>query len=265
MTSRPDQDHAQPLVGVLGGVGPLATAYFLQLLVALTEAERDQDHVDAVVLNHATIPDRTDFILGRSDADPGPVLARDAERLERFGADFLVMPCNTAHYFTQQVLDAISVPFVSIIDTTVDAARARVDDLRAVGLLATAGTAASGVYQDAFARHGVEALADHLRAGEGGAAGRHRDVPRRRGAARRARGPGDRAGLHGAVRGRRRLRPPRRPALPRLDRPARPRDDPPRRAPRPRGVTPRVRRPPGRPARSSAGRAEDQPSSLVPE
>ncbi len=158
MTSRPDQDHAQPLVGVLGGVGPLATAYFLQLLVALTEAERDQDHVDAVVLNHATIPDRTDFILGRSDADPGPVLARDAERLERFGADFLVMPCNTAHYFTQQVLDAISVPFVSIIDTTVDAARARVDDLRAVGLLATAGTAASGVYQDAFARYGVEAL-----------------------------------------------------------------------------------------------------------
>ena len=68
------------------------------------------------------------------------------------------MPCNTAHYFTQQVLDAISVPFVSIIDTTVDAARARVDGLRAVGLLATAGTAASGVYQDAFARHGVEAL-----------------------------------------------------------------------------------------------------------
>ncbi|UKJ64653.1 amino acid racemase [Cellulosimicrobium cellulans] len=68
------------------------------------------------------------------------------------------MPCNTAHYFTQQVLDAISVPFVSIIDTTVDAARSRVGDLRAVGLLATAGTAASGVYQDAFARHGVDAL-----------------------------------------------------------------------------------------------------------
>ena len=158
MTSRPDQDHAQPLVGVLGGVGPLATAYFLQLLVELTEAERDQDHVDAVVLNHATIPDRTAFILGRSDADPGPVLARDAQRLEGFGAEFLVMPCNTAHYFTQQVLDAISVPFVSIIDTTVDAARSRVGDLRAVGLLATAGTAASGVYQDAFARHGVDAL-----------------------------------------------------------------------------------------------------------
>ena len=145
-------------VGVIGGVGPLATAYFLQLVVSLTEAERDQDHLDMVVLNHATIPDRTAFVLGRSDADPGPVLARDARRLEAFGVSFLVMPCNTAHYFTQQVLDAVRVPFVSIIDTTVAAARERVAGLTTVGLLATAGTAASGVYQDAFAAHGVETL-----------------------------------------------------------------------------------------------------------
>lgn len=145
-------------VGVIGGVGPLATAYFLQLVVSLTEAERDQDHLDMVVLNHATIPDRTAFVLGRSDADPGPVLARDARRLEAFGVSFLVMPCNTAHYFTQQVLDAVRVPFVSIIDTTVAAARERVAGLTTVGLLATAGTAASGVYQDAFAAHGVDTL-----------------------------------------------------------------------------------------------------------
>ncbi|WP_069387885.1 aspartate/glutamate racemase family protein [Cellulosimicrobium cellulans] len=145
-------------VGVIGGVGPLATAYFLQLVVSLTDAERDQDHLDMVVLNHATIPDRTAFVLGRSDEDPGPVLARDARRLEAFGVSFLVMPCNTAHYFTQQVLDAVRVPFVSIIDTTVAAAGERVAGLTTVGLLATAGTAASGVYQDAFAAHGVETL-----------------------------------------------------------------------------------------------------------
>jgi aspartate racemase len=148
----------RPPVGVIGGVGPLATAYFLQLVVSLTDAERDQDHLDMVVLNHATIPDRTAFVLGRSDADPGPVLARDARRLEAFGVSFLVMPCNTAHYFTQQVVDAVRVPFVSIVDTTVAAARERVDGLTTVGLLATAGTAASGVYQDAFAAHGVETL-----------------------------------------------------------------------------------------------------------
>lgn len=159
MTSTPtERDAAHPLVGVIGGVGPLATAYFLQLVVRLTEADRDQDHVDMVVFNHATIPDRTDFVLGRSGDDPGPVLARDALRLEGFGVDFLVMPCNTAHYFTRHVLDAITVPFVSIVDVTVDAARARVPGLQAVGLLATEGTAGSGVYQDAFGAHGVQTL-----------------------------------------------------------------------------------------------------------
>lgn len=159
VSSGPQEDAGERApVGVIGGVGPLATAYFLQLVVSLTEAERDQDHLDMVVLNHATIPDRTAFVLGRSDADPGPVLARDARRLEAFGVSFLVMPCNTAHYFTQQVLDAVRVPFVSIIDTTVAAARERVAGLTTVGLLATAGTAASGVYQDAFAAHRVDTL-----------------------------------------------------------------------------------------------------------
>lgn len=150
--------HADRPVGVIGGVGPLATAYFVQRVVQRTRAERDQDHVDMVVLNHATIPDRTDYVLGRSEADPGPVLARDARRLEEFGVSFLVMPCNTAHYFTQQVLDAISTPFVSIVDVTVAAARERVPGLRTVGLLATAGTVASRVYDDAFAAHDVSVI-----------------------------------------------------------------------------------------------------------
>lgn len=152
-----DADQTPP-VGVIGGVGPLATAYFLQRVVQLTDADRDQEHVDLVVLNHATVPDRTDFVVGRSALDPGPVLARDARRLERFGVSFLVMPCNTAHYFTQQVLDAITVPFVSIVDVTVEAARRRAPGLTKVGLLATAGTVASGVYEDAFAVHGIEVV-----------------------------------------------------------------------------------------------------------
>ena len=62
-----------PLVGVIGGVGPQATAYFLDMVVRLTDAARDQDHLDMVVLNHASIPDRTAFILGESDEDPGAV------------------------------------------------------------------------------------------------------------------------------------------------------------------------------------------------
>lgn len=158
MTEQTDSPNGFDLVGVIGGVGPLATAYFLELVVRLTRAGRDQEHVNAVVLNHAAIPDRTEYVLGRSEEDPGPVLARDAVRLERFGADFLVMPCNTAHYFTEQVLAAIEVPFLSIIDVTVDAVLDRAPGLAAVGLLATEGTVASGVYQRAFAAHGIEVL-----------------------------------------------------------------------------------------------------------
>lgn len=145
-------------VGVIGGVGPLATAYFLDKVVRLTAAERDQDHVDMVVLNHATIPDRTDFVLGRSDEDPGPVMAEDARRLERFGVSFLVVPCNTAHTFTSQIEAATSVPVVSIVEETVAEAHRRVPGLEAVGLLATSGTVAAGVYQRALEAQGLRAV-----------------------------------------------------------------------------------------------------------
>ena len=145
-------------VGVIGGVGPLATAYFLDKVVRLTAAERDQDHVDMVVLNHASIPDRTAFILGESADNPGPVMAEDARRLERFGVSFLVVPCNTAHYFTDEIVGAVDVPVVSIIEETVDEAVRRVPALARVGLLATSGTVSAGVYQRALEKRGLECV-----------------------------------------------------------------------------------------------------------
>lgn len=159
---RPIRDAALP-VGVIGGVGPLATAYFLDKVVRLTHAHRDQDHVDLVVLNHATIPDRTDFILGRSSDDPGPVMAADARRLEEFGVSFLVVPCNTAHYFTDQVTAAVDVPVLSIVEETVAEALSRFPELRAVGILATSGTLHAEVYQQALARHGLGSVVPDAR------------------------------------------------------------------------------------------------------
>lgn len=134
-------------VGVIGGVGPQATAYFLDMVVRLTQAERDQDHLDLVVLNHASIPDRTAFILGESDQDPGPVMADDARRLAAFGVDLLVLPCNTAHHFTDEIEAAVEVPLVNIVAETVAEVRRRVPEPAAVGLLATSGTVRAGVYQ----------------------------------------------------------------------------------------------------------------------
>ncbi len=145
-------------VGVIGGVGPQATAYFLDMVVRLTEAGRDQDHLDMVVLNHASIPDRTAFILGESDDDPGPVMAQDARRLERFGVSFLVLPCNTAHHFTDEIAAAVTVPLVNIVAEAVAEVRRRVPEVSAVGLLATSGTVRSGVYQRELAAAGAECL-----------------------------------------------------------------------------------------------------------
>ena len=159
MTSLPPwTDGPGPLVGVIGGVGPQATAYFLDMVVRLTQADRDQDHLDMVVLDHASIPDRTAFILGTSTDDPGPVMADDARRLAAFGAAFLVLPCNTAHHFTQEIEAAVEIPLVSIVAETVAEVVRRVGTPRAVGLLATTGTVRAAVYQDALAAVGAQAV-----------------------------------------------------------------------------------------------------------
>ena len=136
-------------VGVIGGVGPLATVYFMDKVVRLTRAERDQDHVDMVVMQHASIPDRTEYILGRSTDDPGPVMADDARTLERVGVSFIVIPCNTAHHFTAEVVEATTVPVLSIVDETIAEVVDRRPGTRTVGLLATTGTLSAGVYQGA--------------------------------------------------------------------------------------------------------------------
>lgn len=145
-------------VGVIGGVGPQATAYFLDMVVRLTDAARDQDHLDMVVLNHAAIPDRTAFILGESDEDPGPVMAEDARLLAAFGVELLVLPCNTAHHFTAEIEAAVDVPLLNIVGETVAEVVRRVPGPATVGVLATSGTVRAGVYQRAAEAAGAACL-----------------------------------------------------------------------------------------------------------
>lgn len=151
---------ASPIVtvGVIGGVGPLATTYYMEKLIRLTAAEKDQDHIDLVVMQHATIPDRTAYILGESDVDPGPIMAEDARKLESLGVAFITLPCNTAHYFVQQVINAVETPVLSIIEQTVGAVLERVSVGDKVGILATTGTLQSEVYQQALTAVGLPTL-----------------------------------------------------------------------------------------------------------
>lgn len=151
-----------PTVGVLGGLGPAATAVFLDVLVRATAADTDQDHLDLLVSQHSSTPDRTASILDPAAPDPGPVLARDAAMLARTGVEILVLPCNTAHHFVSEVEQAAAragITFVNIVECTVAAVIASLPDRsRPVAVLATAGTVHARVYQDALERTGLEAL-----------------------------------------------------------------------------------------------------------
>lgn len=144
--------------GVIGGVGPLATAYFMQRIIALTEAATDQEHLNLIVLNHATIPDRTAFLTGRSTEDPLPVLLDDAQTLAGLGVQVIAMPCNTASFFHSQLAESVPVPFLDIVAAAVSAAQRRVPGLQRLGVLATDGTIHAGTYARACAERGLEYL-----------------------------------------------------------------------------------------------------------
>jgi aspartate racemase len=142
-------------VGVLGGLGPAATVHFMHRLVELTDAHRDQDHVDLLVWQHGSIPDRSAFLLGQGDS-PEPVLVADAVALERAGARFIAIPCNTAVVWVDQMRAAVSIDVLDTVAETVDAARGAVRGLRRLGLLATDGTLLAGTYASAAAAAGVD-------------------------------------------------------------------------------------------------------------
>lgn len=143
------------IVGVLGGMGPAATVDFMSRVIAATRAESDQEHIRLLVDHNPGVPNRHDAIAGRSPG-LGPQLAEMARGLEIAGADFLVMVCNTAHAFTEEINNAISIPFVSMVEVTVDAA-VRTGAKR-VGVMAATGCLQAGLYQESLARQGIEPL-----------------------------------------------------------------------------------------------------------
>lgn len=140
-------------LGILGGVGPLATMYIGEMIVRHTDADRDQDHVDMVITNNTAIPDRTAFIIDSEQTDPVPFIVRDTERLAGAGADLIAIPCNTAHSFYPEISAASPVPVLNMIEETVR--RAAEEGAETLGILATDGTLISRVYQEACEAKGI--------------------------------------------------------------------------------------------------------------
>lgn len=140
------------ILGVIGGMGPLATCNFFEKIIRLTEADKDQEHIHVIIDNNTQIPDRTDYILGRGE-DPRPELIRSALRLEYAGADYLAMPCNTAHYFVDDIKRHTRAKIVDMIEETALYLKESYPDNRDYLLLATKGTYKSQVYKKAFQKH----------------------------------------------------------------------------------------------------------------
>lgn len=143
-------------IGILGGMGPMATADLFRKIVACTDAAGDNDHIRVYIDSNASIPDRTAAILSGGE-DPVPAMADALRHLELCGADCLVMPCNTAHYFLPRLAPLTKLPFLSMIEAAARACRERFPG-KAAAILATTGTLAAGLYQDALAAEGVPFL-----------------------------------------------------------------------------------------------------------
>lgn len=142
-------------IGIIGGMGPLATADLFEKIVRHTRAASDQEHLHVLIDSNTNIPDRTAALL-HGGADPLPELAGSARRLEEMGAQVLMMPCNTAHNYYDGVAAAVSVPVLHMVRLTAGALAER--GVKRAGLLATDGTVQTGIYQRSFAGTGVELL-----------------------------------------------------------------------------------------------------------
>ncbi|MBW1691466.1 MAG: amino acid racemase [Deltaproteobacteria bacterium] len=145
------------IIGILGGMGPEATAFVFKEIIKNTEAARDQDHIRVVVDNNPKIPERVPAILGRGE-DPLPMMIETARNLERAGADFIVIPCVTAHYFIGELKEGVAIPVISIIEEVVEELERRLPDIERTGLIATTGTIQARLFQSRLSVKDIEVI-----------------------------------------------------------------------------------------------------------
>lgn len=150
-------EDRRAIIGILGGMGPLATADLYQKIIEITPAASDQEHIPVVIYADPRVPDRTEALL-RDGEDPTPWLVHGARTLSGMGADFIVMPCNTAHAFLDGIQPAVDKPIVSMIDAAADEIVKDHPEAGTVGLLATSGTIQSGIYQRALTIRGLDVI-----------------------------------------------------------------------------------------------------------
>jgi aspartate racemase len=141
-------------IGILGGMGPEATAYFFNLIIKHTLAGKDQDHIPVIIYNNPKIPPRTEALLQKGPS-PVPLLRQGLRMLERAGADFIVIPCITAHAFLSQIAVKEKIHLLNILEEAVKYTQKKIPGLRRAGLIASSGTIKSGIFDLTFSKAGI--------------------------------------------------------------------------------------------------------------
>lgn len=140
-------------LGVIGGLGPIATAYFYELIIKMTEATIDQEHIELMIYSKPSIPDRTNYILGKSSENPVYPMMDIGRRLVAMGADYIAIPCITAHYFHDTLSKGIKAPVIHAIRET--AWYLKKQGIGCAGIMATEGTMHSGLFQRELEECGI--------------------------------------------------------------------------------------------------------------
>jgi aspartate racemase len=144
-------------IGILGGMGPEAAVRLFNHIVKLTKAEKDQDHIPIIIINNPKIPDRTAAIIDEGPS-PLPMLVEGAKKLEKAGANLIIMPCHTAHYHYDEIIKTINIPFLHLQKETRHYVELRYSHITRFGLLATTGMVESGLFQTIFQQKGLEII-----------------------------------------------------------------------------------------------------------
>lgn len=142
-------------IGIIGGMGPLATIDIFEKIVNNTPVKKESDHIPILIANIPQIPDRTDSIL-RNGESPVPAIVESGKKLEREGADFLIIPCNTSHYYLDELQSHFSIPVLNMVSLTVE--KTKEMGIKKVAVLGTEGTLRTGIYKKRLEEEGIDCV-----------------------------------------------------------------------------------------------------------
>ncbi|QCY09532.1 amino acid racemase [Pseudomonas sp. MPC6] len=148
----------EKIVGIIGGMGPEATVDLMRRVIEATPAEDDADHIRMLIDNNPKIPSRIKALIEGTGESPAPCMSQMAKELQRQGADFLVIPCNTAHHYYGEVAASVSIPVINLIELTAKTVQIRKPGIRKIGLLASSALQKIELYEPWFSSLNIEVL-----------------------------------------------------------------------------------------------------------